>query len=230
MRVRLPLRAFPLLDTHTPFCHTHSMTSKLAPLLLLLTASLPLHQALAQINTDWLYHAAPNADPALELVPGESHPFLVRGPSPTIPDAQPITLYLLTRQNFAGDAEEQIYLRWWDGYMAHWIMGSWVKNIRLGDDPNVDPSIAPRFHGLPSQDQPPVTLDLWRVDIPAWVTQPGQNYYAIQAKAWHNGHTDMRYLLSRAGGDFSGSNALGQVWSASDDFEGQDWKMNVAGD
>ena len=179
--------------------------------------------AWAQIDTEWLYHAAPDADPAQELVPGETFPFLDRGPSADVDDNQPITLYLLTRQNFAGDAEEQVYLRWWDGYMSHWIMGSWVKNIRVSPDDL-------RFRGCPADGASPVFLDLWRIEIPAWITQPGHNYYAIQAKAWRDGHADMRYLLARPGGDFGGTNPLGQAWSASEDFEGQDWLVNVTGE
>lgn len=179
--------------------------------------------ASARIATEWIYHAASDVDPATEMVPGEDHPFLVSGGSSTIHDDQAVTIYLLTPQNFAGDMEEQLYIRWWDGYMAHWVMGVWVKNIDVG-------GAAAAFRGEPAEDAAPVMLDLWRAEIPAWVTQPGINYYAIQLKGYLNGQIEVRYLLRESGGDFCGANALGQVWSVSEDFEGQDWRITITGE
>ena len=172
-----------------------------------------------EIETEWAYHAAIDADRPAELVPGESFAFLANG-STEISASAPVELYLLTSHDFAGELDEQIFVRWWDGSMSHWIMGQWVKNIVFGDDsPNG------RFHGQP--DAGSFMADLWKVEIPAEITQPGPNYYAIQIKGFLDGVSEERFLLNRPGGDFSRTNLLGQIWSASEEFDGQDWRIDV---
>ena len=116
--------------------------------------------------------------------------------------------------------DEQIYVRWWDGTMSHWVMGTWVKNVIL-DAAQSDA----RFHDLPTEGIAP--LDLWKIEIPPWITQPGENFYAIQLKGFAQNTSDERYLLSKPGGDFSRTNNFGQVWSASEEFDGQDWVIHV---
>jgi hypothetical protein len=127
---------------------------------------------------------------------------------------------LLTGADFAGELDEQVFVRWWDGTMSHWIMGSWVKHVTLDAS---RPETA--FHGQPTEGT--VTLDLWKIEIPPLVTQPGENFYAIQIKGYSQDSADERYLLSRPGGDFSRTNRLGQIWSSSEEFDGQDWMVNI---
>ena len=173
----------------------------------------------ADIQTDWAYHSIGLADRLATKVPGEDCRFLANG-TDQIPAGDNLTLYLLTACDFAGPMDEQVYVRWWDGAMSHWIMGSWVKNIVLDAA-----GAGLRFKGLPAAGT--VMLDLWKIDIPEWITQPGENFYAIQLKGFAEGGSDERYLLSKPGGDFAHTNNLGQVWSSSEEFDGQDWKVNI---
>jgi hypothetical protein len=175
--------------------------------------------ASAEIQTDWAYHACDTSSRGSEQVPGEEFHFLANG-TDQIGDADTVTLYLLSTHNFAGDMDEQIYVRWWDGAMSHWIMGTWIKNITLDAAESKT-----RFHNLPIEGT--VSLDLWKIEIPPWITQPGENFYAIQLKGFSGGVSEERYLLNRSGGDFSRTNNVGQIWSASEEFDGQDWKINV---
>jgi hypothetical protein len=175
--------------------------------------------ALADIATDWAYHAVGNGSRISEQVPGEAFKFLSNG-TDQVHDADTVTLYVLTAHDFAGDMDEQIYVRWWDGTMSHWIMGTWVKIITLDAA-----TPATCLRGLPTAGT--VELDLWRVEIPSWITQPGENFYAIQLKGFAPGATEERYLLSKPGGDFTQTNNFGQVWSASEEFGGQDWMLNI---
>ncbi len=175
--------------------------------------------ARADLQTDWAYHAIGSGDRATERVPGESFTFLGNG-TDQVPDNDTVALHVLTARNFAEDMDEQIYVRWWDGYMSHWIMGAWIKTLTL-DAAQAETT----FHGQPREGT--VELDLWKIEIPSWITQPGENFYAIQLKGCTPETSEERYLLGRAGGDFSQTNNFGQVWSASEEFDGQDWKINV---
>ena len=171
------------------------------------------------IRTDGAYHSVGDGNRLSERIPGEETAFLGNGTN-QIADSETVALFLLTDRDFAGDMDEQIYVRWWDGAMAHWIMGVWLKNVVLdGSNPQT------RFRGLPADGT--LLLDLWKIEIPPWITQPGDNFYAIQLKGYREGRSEERYLLSRPGGDFSRTNQFGQVWSASEEFDGQDWKINV---
>lgn len=187
-----------------------------AILLFALSATPP---AFAEIQTDWAYHAIGNGNRLSESVPGEAFPFLANG-TDQIVDGDTVTLYLLTANNFAGDMDEQIYVRWWDGTMSHWIMGAWVKSVAL-DASRPETTL----RGLPTEGM--ATLDLWKIEIPGWITQPGENFYAIQLKGYAPNASEERYLLSKPGGDFSQVNNVGQIWSASEEFDGQDWKVNI---
>ena len=187
-----------------------------AALLFVLCAS-PL--AAEEIQTDWAFHAVGNGSRLTEQVPGEEFSFLANG-TDQVGDHDAIILYLLTAHDFAGGMDEQIYARWWDGAMSHWIMGTWIKAIALDA---AKPET--RFRGLPADGS--VLLDRWKIEIPPWITQPGENFYAIQLKGFARGTSDERYLLCKPGGDFSRTNNLGQVWSSSEEFDGQDWKINV---
>ncbi len=185
----------------------------------LFIALLILPVAHAEFRMDWAFHSAGNASRLTELVPEKAVTFLAKG-SDQIRNSDPVTLYFLTDQNFAEDLTEQVFVRWWDGTMSHWVMGSWVKNITLDAS---NPST--RLRDLPREGTQ--TLDLWKVVIPSSITQPGENFYAIQLKGVGNGTSEERYLLRKLGGDFSQTNPLGQIWSASEEFDGQDWKISV---
>jgi len=173
----------------------------------------------ADFRTDWAYHSSTPGSRETERVPGESFTFLGNG-TETVTDSDPVTLYLLTDQDFAEEMKEQVFVRWWNGSRAHWIQGRWIKNITLDAS---DPETC--FHGLPREGTR--SLDLWKVRIPASLTQPGDNYYAIQLKGTRDGISEERYLLRKLAGDFSQTNPLGQIWSASEEFDGQDWKIEV---
>ena len=175
--------------------------------------------ALADIRTDWAYHGIGSGSRWSEAVPGEDFKFLANG-TDQVSDADTVTLYLLTADDFAGEMDEQVYVRWWDGAMSHWIMGTWVKNIELDA---ARPET--KLHDQPAEGT--VAVDLWKIDIPAWITQPGENFYAIQLKGYVDGASEERYLLRKPGGDFSRTNNLGQIWSASEEFDGQDWMINI---
>ncbi|NLG34036.1 MAG: hypothetical protein GX548_01640 [Lentisphaerae bacterium] len=173
----------------------------------------------AAFQTEWAYHSAGDSARLQETVPGRDIPFLANA-SQEIPDADPVTLYVITAHNFAGDPEEQIFVRWWDGAMAHWIMGVWVDNITVSAEPE-----DARFRGEPSEGT--LFLDLWKIVVPAWITQPGQNYYAIQLKAFQDGDSESRYLVQQVQGGFSRTNRFGQIWSASEEVHGQDWSVRI---
>ena len=175
--------------------------------------------AFADLQADWAYHAIGSGSRWSEQVPGEEFKFLANG-TDQIHDSDSVTLYLLTAHDFAGDMDEQVYVRWWDGTMSHWIMGSWVKPLTLDAS-----RPASCLRGLPVDGT--VVVDLWKIDIPSWITQPGENFYAIQLKGYAPDSSEERYLLSKPGGDFSQKNNVGQVWSASEEFDGQDWKVNI---
>jgi hypothetical protein len=192
------------------------MKSYLAVLLLILGPA-PLIRA--EIQTDWAFHSSGAGSRLVESVPGKDFPF-VEGGSDEVDNDQTVRLYVLTAQQFAGDKEEQVFVRWWDGAMAHWIMGTWVENLALKAD-----APGTRFRDQPAEGA--VTVDLWKIEIPPWITRPGENFYAIQLKAYSLETSDERFLLSRPGGDFTRTNNLGQIWSASEEFDGQDWRINV---
>lgn len=185
----------------------------------LLLAILLVRPAFADIQADWAYHAVGSESRAVETVPGEDVKFLANG-TDQVGDADTVTLYVLTAHDFAGEMDEQIFVRWWNGTMAHWVMGRWIKSVELDA---AQPDL--RLRGLPAEGS--VALDLWKVEIPAEITQPGENFYAIQLKGFSTSGSDERYLLSKPGGDFSRTNNLGQAWSASEEFDGQDWMINV---
>lgn len=171
------------------------------------------------VQMDWAYHAIGSSSRLSEQIPGDQETFLAHE-SEQIADDATVTLYVLTARNFAGDLDEQLYVRWWDGCMSHWIMGTWVKNVVL-DAARPEST----FRGLPNEGT--IEIDLWKIEIPAWITRPGNNFYAIQLKAFAPNASEERYLLSRPGGDFSQTNNWGQIWSASEEFDGQDWKVQI---
>lgn len=186
-------------------------------LTVLLALAVPL--AAFDIQTDWAYHAAGDRERITEQVPGEEFTFLANWTEEVSTD-DAVTLYVLTDHHFAGGEQEQVFARWWDGQRIHWIMGAWVQNIELAADPEDR-----RFRGEPGEGT--VTLDLWRIQVPAAVTRPGDNFYAIQLRAERGEEVETRHLLRRTGGGFSRRNRLGQAWSATDEFEGLDWRITI---
>ena len=171
----------------------------------------------SEVATDWAYHSAGD-EGRFSQVPGMTQTWLAGG-SERVADGDDVVLWVLTDHDFGGDAEEQVYVRWWDGYMAHWIMGVWVKNLRLDG----------RAFRKAAEGEERLT-DLWKIEVPSWVTQPGENFYAIQLKAV-KGEADWeaKYLLREEAGDFSRKNNLGQVYSSSEEFDGADWRVVVTG-
>ena len=176
----------------------------------------------AELNMDWAYHNAAGSDRAQEFVPGQGFPFLGNS-KVSIPDAEPVTLYVTTANQFAGDADEQVLVRWWNGKEEKWIMGSWVTNVWLGSGDND----AGRFHGQPMDQS--VMLDVWKFEIGADVTLPGENFYVIQLKGWKEGSPPQQaYLLKNPSAD-SKVNNLGQTWTAGDYFQ-HDWSVTIQGE
>jgi hypothetical protein len=170
-----------------------------------------------EIQTEWAYHSAGSAARLTESIPGTDVTFLANG-SDAIPTSETVTLYVLTEHNFAGKMDEQVQVRWWDGTRAHWVTGFWVRQVDVQ-------ATEDGFRGQPVEGT--ATLDLWRIDIPSTVTRPGENFYAIQLKGYQDDYVEDRYLLCRAGGDFSRTNRLGQIWSSSEEFSQQDWQIQI---
>lgn len=174
----------------------------------------------AGLNTDWAYHDDNDGedDRTTEYVPGKDFSFLGNG-STTIKNNEPVVLYILTANRFAGEADSQVLVRWWNGEAEHWIMGSWVDNVYLG----TGDADAGRFHGLPMD--APVMLDIWKIEISPDITRPGDNFYAIQLKGWSEGSEEIAYLLRDASDD-SWNNNLRQALSNSG-FFGHDWVVKI---
>lgn len=189
----------------------------LTPFLLLLGLGCIQMTTAGEIQTEWAYHSAGSAPRLTECVPGTDLTFVANG-SDAIPTSETITLHVLTAKNFAGELDEQVTVRWWDGTRAHWVMGYWVGPVEVS-------AAQGGFRGQPVEGT--ATLDLWRIDIPPLVTRPGGNFYAIQLKGFQGDQVEDRYLLCRAGGDFSRTNRLGQIWSSSEEFTRQDWQIQI---
>jgi hypothetical protein len=178
---------------------------------------------LGGLNVDWMYHDDNDGvdDRATEKVPGEAFTFLANG-SATVRDADSVVVYVLTANRFAGEADEQLFVRWWNGETEKWVMGEWMKNIVLGEGEGA----VGRFHDLPAAGA--VLLDLWRVEIGADATRPGDNYYSVQMKGWEGDHATEYYLLKDSSNGNIGSNNLGQAGSFNaGDYYGNDWKVVI---
>jgi len=176
----------------------------------------------AGVLTDtWAYHDDNDDidDRISESVPGGQATFLGNGSS-VISSADPITLYVLTDQNFAGEREEQVLVRWWNGEKEEWIMGSWERNIEIGSDS----VLSPEFHGLPLTGT--TTVDLWKIEIPAETTLPGENFYTIQLKGWTEDDSIGMFLLRDMKTSGSRKNFLGQAITDGDYF-GHDWSVTI---
>lgn len=196
---------------------------KIKPLVFALFYALSLSIAHAEMNMEWAYHDDSDGieHRATEKVPGETFSFLANG-STSVSQADTVILYVLTANQFAGEGEEQVYLRWWNGQEEHWIQGQWEKNIWLGEG---EKGIG-GFHGFPRWGE--VMVDLWKFEVPSEITKAGDNFYTIQLKHWSDAGAEERYLLRESAGDFGGKNDLGQAWTASSEgFFGKDWKVSV---
>jgi hypothetical protein len=205
---------------HTDFCMKGDGMRKTC--LTLIAVVLALGRANAMdLNMDWAYHDDNSGvdDRAGEGVPGQAFTFLGNGKL-EIPDADPVTLYVLTANQFAGEGDEQVFVRWWNGTEEKWIQGGWETNVFLGSGEND----AGRFHGQPAEAS--VMLDIWKVVIPADVTSPGDNYYVIQLKGVAGEESAQNYLLRDSAGDTSKNNNVGQSWTSGDYF-GHDWSVKI---
>lgn len=177
--------------------------------------------AAGAIELDWAYHAQAGQDNRVtENVPGQTLTFLGNG-STEISNDEPVILYVLTLNQFAGDADEQVFVRWWNGKQEHWVMASWAANVLLGSEGEG----AGRFHDKP--DWGTVMLDLWKIEIDPKITRPGDNYYVIQLKAFSERGTSEFYLMRDAGTASAQVNNLGQAWTAEPEYIGHDWSVRV---
>lgn len=175
----------------------------------------------ASVNVDFAYHDDGDGtdDRATEKVPGQTFTFLGNGKT-AIPDGEPVTIYVTTAMQFAGDADEQVFARWWNGQEEHWIMGSWVTNIVLRASEKSEET----FHGQPYDGE--VTVDLWKIEVAPELTMPGDNFYVIQLKAWVEGGASQTYLTRDMGELDSGENNVNQDWTQSSYFN-HDWSVNI---
>jgi hypothetical protein len=172
-----------------------------------------------ELHSQWAYHDDADSidDRTTEKVPGENLAFIGNGTA-FISSEEPVILHVLTDRNFAGDREEQVFARWWNGEEEHWVMGRWKKNILLG---GLD-----TFHGKPLDGD--VTLDLWEIRVEPDMTRPGENYYVIQLKGWaENAEADEIYLLHNPGSAGATANELNQAWTAGD-YYGRDWSVTIS--
>ncbi|MFH0953833.1 MAG: hypothetical protein V1873_05855 [Verrucomicrobiota bacterium] len=176
----------------------------------------------ADLNMDWAYHDDNDGvdDRATENVPGQGVMFLGNAKL-EIPDAEPVTLYVLTVNQFAGEAEEQVLVRWWNGTEEKWIMGGWLTNVWLGAGEND----SGRFHGLPNDQS--VMLDVWKVDVGSEVTMPGTNYYVIQLKGWAQDAAKESYLTRDSMGENGKVNNVNQSWTPAADYFNHDWSVTI---
>jgi hypothetical protein len=176
----------------------------------------------ADLNVDWAYHddADGRDDRAIEKVPDQTFCFLGNG-STNIADADTVTLYVLTANQFAGDADEQVFVRWWNGSEENWIMGGWVTNLNLGTGDN---TVGP-FHNQPEGWS--VMVDLWKIEISPDTTRPGPNYYVIQLKGWKDNAATEYYLLRDSSGEQGRENNINQAWSEAPEYSGHDWSVNI---
>ena len=177
--------------------------------------------AAGAMELDWAYHSARDQDTRTsETVPGHDLKFVLNGTT-EIPDGDGITLYILTANQFAGDAEEQVFVRWWNGQEEHWIAGEWVANLHLG---SAGEGVGV-FRGQPEFGT--AMVDLWKVDIRPEITRPGENYYVIQLKAWSDRGVIEHYLIRDARADTANVNNMGQAWTAGADYTGHDWSLRI---
>lgn len=180
-------------------------------LCLLLTAG-----AQAFIYTDWAYHN--DGREMAELIPGRSD-FFRPEQNKTVSKEQPVQLFLLTPYDYAGEKEEKIRLRWWNGEKEHWLDAEWVDNVVLSAQ--ADP--VQTFHGQPERDD--MLLDVWKVTVPASMIHAGSNYYVFQMIGTDpKGLRNEAVILSRLPGDAPGEcNILGQYLIRNGSFFGKDW-------
>lgn len=173
------------------------------------------------MELDWAYHSASGEDQrAAEMVPGHDFPFIANR-STEISKNDPITLYILTANQFAGDAEEQVYVRWWNGVEEYWVAASWADNLIFGSSGEG----AGLFRGQPEFGM--VMVDLWKVEIPAHMTRLGDNYYVIQIKGWSDRGVIEHYLVHNAGTPGARTNNVGQAWVAEPTYMGHDWCIRI---
>jgi hypothetical protein len=175
----------------------------------------------AAVELDWAYHddADGEDDRGTEVVPGEAFSFVSPDPARISTDDD-VTLYVLTANQFAGDEDEEVWVRLWNGTEEYWVQASWVKNITLGEGEDA----AGSFHDQPGEGTR--MLDLWKVDLEAGKTRPGDNYYVIQLKAGDA----VRYLLREEDVEMGGKNNVGQASTAeASAYFGRDWKLGVSG-
>ncbi|OQA23660.1 MAG: hypothetical protein BWY59_02552 [Verrucomicrobia bacterium ADurb.Bin345] len=176
--------------------------------------------ALGALNTEWAYHDDNDGedDRTTEYVPGKDFAFLGNG-NTTIKTTEPVVLYVLTANRFSGEADAQVFVRWWNGQEEHWVMGTWVDNLYLGSGE----TDAGRLHGQPEGDT--VMLDVWKIEISPEMTRPGENFYAIQIKGWSEAGEEVAYLLRDSSED-SWNNNVKQALSNSG-FFGHDWSVKI---
>lgn len=174
------------------------------------------------LEVSYAYHddADGTDDRATENIPGETYAFIGNA-STSIRDDDTVTLYAITANQFAGDAEEQILVRWWNGEEEHWIMGTWEKNLFLGAGENAKGP----FHNCPPDGE--VMVDLWKFEIGPGITRPGENYYVIQLKGWSEEGATEYYLLRDGGADGAGENNVGQAWTPEPNYFEHDWSVQI---
>lgn len=182
------------------------------------------------VSVEWAYHAADDVTEGdvrgIEEVPGETFTF-IDGTSTQVDKGSGVTLYLLTSNQYAGSDEEQVYLRWWNGFQEHWLDGKWIKNVTLGTNLH---ATAASFRGMPTAHAETVFLDLWRFKVPQDLVNYGDHYYCFQLKSWseRNGHHEKFLIRRGVTAEFGGTNRLGQVWTGNPaEFFGNDWRLTI---
>ncbi len=180
--------------------------------------------AAGDISAFWAYHDDDDFidDRATEQVPGDTLTFVGNGKT-QVPNDEPVTLYVVTVNNFAGDADEKVVARWWNGQQENWLEGSWVKNIA----PDAATAAELSFHGQTIT--PDTKLDLWKIEVPADMTQPGDNFYFFQLKAQRPDGSagTVVLLLADSSGETSQRNNLGQAWTENGDYYTHDWAVTI---
>lgn len=174
-----------------------------------------------ELNVDFAYHDDNDGtdDRATEKVPGQAFTFLANAKT-TISDTNRVTLYILTANNFAGDADEQVFVRWWNGMAENWIMATWVTNLWLGKGDHA----TALFHDQPADWE--VMTDLWKVEVGPDITEIGDNYYVIQLKGWTKEGVTEYYLLRDSNPENPRENNINQAWTDGG-YNEHDWSVKI---
>jgi len=175
------------------------------------------------VNMNWAYHDDDDGidNRPTEKVPGTGWTFLENGTN-VIHDNDLVGLYVLTSNEFAGPRKEIVEVRWWNGTNEYWIKASIVTNIILGN--RSAGNTVGTFHARPQSGT--VLVNVWKAVVRPEMTIPGTNFYVIRLVAVGLNKEPVDYFLMQT--DPSHDTDLGQAWTPTWNFYGNDWSLVIA--